>query len=78
MKPSRRVPVIDTLQATLLRKPRAGPLLEPNEVIACAINSIPYAFWQHNISEDSIVVQTIIDALRKTGWKITAIERKDL
>jgi hypothetical protein len=71
MKPSRGGPLlIDQVAPLLLRKPRAGPLLEPNEVIACALNSIPYEFWKQKLSEDSIVVHTILDALKKTGWKI--------
>lgn len=70
MKPSRQPPVIDQLAPLLLRKPRAGPLLEPNEVIACALNAIPYVFWRQKLSEDSIVVHTILDALKKCGWKI--------
>lgn len=71
MKPSRGGPLlIDQIAPLLLRKPRAGPLLDPNEVIACALNSIPYEFWRQPLSEDSIVVHTILDALKKTGWKI--------
>lgn len=74
MKPSRGRPLlIDQVAPLLLRKPRAGPLLEPNEVIACTLNSIPYEFWKQNLSEDSIVVHTIIDALKKSGWRFEPI-----
>jgi hypothetical protein len=73
MKPSRGPLLIDQVAPLLLKEPRAGPYLEPNEIIACTLNSIPYAFWRQPLSEDSIVVHTILDALKRSGWKIVPL-----
>ncbi len=53
------------------RKPRAGPLLDPDEVIACALNGIPHEWWKKMpVSEHSEVVREVLNALRLAGWKI--------
>jgi hypothetical protein len=53
------------------RKPRAGPLLDPDEVIACALNyAMQFEFWKRDITPHSQVVGAITDGLRMAGWKI--------
>lgn len=53
------------------RKPRAGPLLEPGEVIALSLNGIPHEWWRGlPLSEDSIAVREILNGLKLAGWKI--------
>lgn len=54
-----------------LRKPRAGPLLDPDEVIACALNyAMQFEFWKREINEKSMVVHAIEEALRREGYVI--------
>lgn len=53
------------------RKPRAGPLLDPDEVIACALNGIPYEWWKKMpVSESSKPVREVMTALHLAGYKI--------
>lgn len=57
-----------------MRKPRAGPLLDPDEVIACALNGVPYEFWKRMpLSPSSQPVREVINALRLAGYKIVPI-----
>ena len=54
-----------------LRKPRAGPLLDPDEVIACSLNyAMQFEFWKREIGANSQVVTAIRDGLRLAGYKI--------
>ena len=54
-----------------LRKPRAGPLLDPDEVIACALNyAMQFEFWKREINCGSQVVRAVVDGLRMAGYKI--------
>jgi hypothetical protein len=53
------------------RKPRAGPLIDPDEAIAMALNSIPYEWWKKMpLSEQSQPVREVLNALRLAGYKI--------
>lgn len=59
------------------RKPRAGPLLDPDEVIACALNyAMQFEFWKREINEKSQVVQAIEKALQAEGYEIVPIGRE--
>jgi hypothetical protein len=76
MKPARHF-IIDDI-AKVLRKPRASPLLEPREVISCALNyAMQYEFWKRQITDTSLVVRAVEEALRSEGYKIVPMERAD-
>lgn len=69
--------LIDRVGAAL-RRPTAGPLLEPNEIIACAlVYAMQFEFWRREINETSMVVHAIEEALRRGGYKIVPMERSD-
>lgn len=64
------------------RKPRAGPLLDPDEVICNALNSVPFKWWRDRknvppLSETSEPVRAVVDGLRLAGYKIVPMERAD-
>ncbi len=64
------------------RKPRAGPLLDPDEVIAMSLNGVPFKWWREHkneppLSHDSEPVRTVMQGLRLAGWKIVPMERAD-
>jgi hypothetical protein len=70
--------MIDRLAAVLLRGPRAAPLLEAGEAIACGLNyAMQFEFWRREITPDSMVVHAISEALRLEGYKIVPMERQD-
>lgn len=72
------LPVIVDRMPLEARKPRAGPLLDPDEVIACALNyAMQFEFWKREINEKSQVVAAIEQALKSEGYKIVPMERKD-
>jgi hypothetical protein len=52
------------------RKPRAGPLLEPDEVIACALSMVPYRWSGRMLSENSLPVRAVLQALEMAGYEI--------
>ena len=57
------------------RKPRVGPLLDPDEVIAHSLNSVPFKWWRSHrneppLSETSIPVTAVLQGLRLAGYKI--------
>ena len=57
------------------RKPTAGPLLEPDEVIAQSLNAVPYQWWRAHknvppLDETSEPVRAVLDGLRLAGYKI--------
>jgi hypothetical protein len=59
------------------RKPRAGPILDPDEVIASSLNSVSYEWWKTHkntppLSETSEPVLRVIEGLRLAGYKIVA------
>lgn len=64
------------------RKPRAGPLLDPDEVIANSLNSVPFKWWRDRknvppLSETSEPVRAVLQGLRLAGYKIVPMERAD-
>lgn len=59
------------------RKPRAGPLLDPDEVIACALKyAMQFEFWKREINEKSQVVVAIEKALQAEGYEIVPIGKE--
>jgi hypothetical protein len=59
------------------RKPRAGPLLDPDEVIACALNyAMQFEFWKYEISETSQVVHAIRQSLKLEGYEIVPVGKQ--
>jgi|GEM_PF-3814036 len=74
MKPSRRQMIVD-LQATLLRKPSAAPLVTPRECVAIALSA---AQWTpgHLHSPESTVVDLVMKAFDHAGWEIRPKEAK--
>ena len=59
------------------RKPRAGPLLDPDEVIACALNyAMQFEFWKREITENSQVVAAVRQALALEGYEIVPIGKQ--
>lgn len=66
-----QLPVIVDRMPLQSRKPRAGPLLDPDEVIACALNyAMQFEFWKREIGEKSQVVCAVLQALHAEGYKI--------
>lgn len=65
------------------REKRAGPLLDPDEVIAQSLNAVPFKWWRDRknsappLSETSQPVRAVIDGLRFAGYKIVPMERED-
>lgn len=62
--------------ATLLRKPTAAPTVLPAECIAVALTA---SEWKpgHIMDPDGNVVQLVLQALKREGWKIVPMERED-
>jgi len=62
--------------ATLLRKPTAAPTVSPSECIALALTA---SEWKpgHIMDPDGDVVQLVLRALKREGWKIVPMERGD-
>lgn len=62
--------------ASLLRKPTAAPTVRPEECIAVALTA---SEWKPgNIMDpDGNVVQLVMRALKREGWKIVPMERAD-
>lgn len=59
------------------RKPRCGPLLDPDEVIAHSLNAVPTEWWRHMpLSADSLPVKAVMDGLRLAGYEITVKGRE--
>lgn len=56
--------------AIAARKPRAGPLLDPSEVIAAALTTVEWKPERKFVDPSDVVVKTILDGLRMAGWKI--------
>lgn len=64
------------------RKPRAGPLLEPDEVVALALNGVPFKWWREHkrqppLSHNSLPVTEVFAGLRMAGYKIVPMTRED-
>lgn len=64
--------------ATVFRKPRAAPLLDPEEAIACGLNyAMQFEFWKHEIAPNSTVVKAVMMALDLEGYAVKPKERAD-
>lgn len=78
MKRRRAERIIDRLVPILARKPRAAPLLDPEETVACGLNyAMQFEFWKREITAESQVVNAVMQALRLEGYKIAPMERED-
>jgi hypothetical protein len=78
LKPARPPFLIDRLALVLARRPRAAPLLDAGEAIACGLNyAMQFEFWKREITEDSQVVHAVKESLRLEGYKIVPMERQD-
>jgi hypothetical protein len=58
-----------------MRKPRAGPLLDADEVVALSLNGVSFKWWRSHsneppLSETSEPVRAVIEGLRLAGYKI--------
>ena len=58
-----------------LRDKRAGPPLDPEEVIAMSLNGVPFKWWRDHrneppLSETSEPVKAVKQGLWLAGWKI--------
>lgn len=62
--------IFDDLAPVFARKPRAGPILDPDEVIAAALSMIPYRWSGRLLAVDSLPVRAVQEALHKAGYKI--------
>lgn len=60
-----------------LRKPRAGPILDPDEVIASGLNyAMQFEFWKRPITPNSQVVLAVMEAIRLSDYEIVPKGRK--
>ena len=59
------------------REPSAAPLLSPKLLIALALTAIPYNWSGRLLSEESVPVLAVLDALKRGGWKIVPMTRED-
>ena len=64
------------------RKPRAGPLLDPDEVIMTALNGVPYKWWRTHkneppLSETSEPVRAVLQGLKFAGYEIVAVGKQN-
>lgn len=55
-----------------LRKPRAGPLIEPAEAIAIALSIVP-SMGKRLLSPEGPEARAVLLALKLAGWKIEPI-----
>ena len=68
MKHPKRELMIDRI-ALSLRKPSAGPLVEPAEAVAIALSILPAKSTGRLCSPDSLAVRHILHSLKLAGWK---------
>lgn len=61
--------VIDQI-ATTLRRPSAGPLVEPAEAVAIALSMLPAKSTGQLCTPDCAAVRHVLLALQMAGWKI--------
>ena len=62
-----------------MRKPRAGPILDPDEVICNGlIFALQFEFWKHpkRLTANCQAVAAITEALRLAGYSIVPTEAK--
>lgn len=76
MKPAKRNLLLD-MQATVLRKPTAAPVVEIEEAIAIGITyAMQFEFWKREISPESLVVKAVRQTIEKAGYSIVPTEAK--
>ena len=68
-KKSRRILIDELAATTMLRKPTAGPLIEPKEAVAVAI-SMTLPGPARLVSPDSPMVRLVLLSLKLAGYKI--------
>lgn len=56
-----------------MRKPRSGPLLDPDEVIANCLNYSMAFDWSPPVKPNSTPVKAVLDGLRMAGYKIVPL-----
>lgn len=76
MKPD-NLPVSVDLMPNEARVRDAQPILKPAEIIAIALSMVPYRWSGRVLSEESVPVTAVIEALKRSGWKIVPMERAD-
>jgi hypothetical protein len=76
MKPN-TLPVRIDMMPREAREPSAKPFFTPSFLIALALSAIPFRWSGRLLSEESIPVCAVLDALRQGGWKIVPMERAD-
>lgn len=54
-----------------------GPPFSPAFLIAASLSMISHSWSGKLLSEESIPVNAVLDALKKGGWKIVPMERED-
>lgn len=59
------------------RDPSADPPYSPSFLIALALSAVPYRWSGRLLGEESIPVTSVLDALRRGGYKIVPMERAD-
>jgi hypothetical protein len=59
------------------RDPSPWPPYSPRFLIAFALSAIPYQWSGRALSEESMPVSQVVDALRAGGYKIVPMERED-
>lgn len=58
------------LTPLILRKPRAGPLVDPAEAVAIALSMLPAKSTGQLCSPESPAVRHVLLSIRLAGWKI--------
>lgn len=59
------------------RDPSAEPPYTPSFLIALALSTIPYRWSGHILGEESVPVTSVLDVLKRGGYKIVPMERAD-
>ncbi len=67
-----RVLAIDHVSLNL-RKPTAGPLVQPDEAIAIALSMLPAKSTGQLCTPDCPAVRHVLLAIKMAGWKLEAI-----
>lgn len=57
------------LAPLVLRKPRAGPLVDPAEAVAIALSMLPAKSTGQLCSPESPAVRHVLLAIKLAGWK---------
>ena len=68
---------LPTIVDLMPRDPSAGPPYPPEFLIALALSTIPFRWSGRLLSEESIPVTAVLNALKSGGYKIVPMERSD-